>query len=32
LSLSHAAELEEGMKLIDDYIEELAAQGKALKH
>ncbi len=30
LSLSHATELEEGMKLIDEYIEELVAQGKAL--
>lgn len=29
-SLSHATELEEGMKLIDEYIEELVAQGKAL--
>lgn len=30
LSLSHATELDEGMRLIDEYIEELVAQGKAV--
>lgn len=30
LSLSHAAELEEGIQLIDEYIDELVAQGKAV--
>ena len=31
LSLSHASHLEEGIKLIDEYLDELAAQGKADK-
>lgn len=31
ITLSHAERLEEGLRLIDEYIEELAAQGKALK-
>lgn len=32
ITLSHAHNLEEGLKLIDEYIEELVAQGKAIKH
>ena len=31
LSLSHAEELEKGLALIDEYIDELVAQGKAIK-
>ncbi len=31
LTLSHAEELEKGLALIDEYIEELVAQGKALE-
>lgn len=31
LTLSHAEELEKGLALIDEYIDELVAQGKALK-
>ena len=31
LSLSHAEELEQGLALIDEYIDELVAQGKAIK-
>ena len=30
LSLSHAEELEKGLTLIDEYIEELISQGKAI--
>lgn len=32
ITLSHAHNLEEGLRLIDEYIEELVAQGKAAKH
>lgn len=32
LSLSHAEELEKGLALIDEYIDELAAQGKAINN
>lgn len=32
LSLSHAEELEKGIQLIDEYIEELVAEGKYKKH
>lgn len=31
ISLSHAEHLEEGLRLIDEYIDELVAQGKALR-
>ena len=31
ITLSHAHELEEGLRRIDEYIDELAAQGKAIK-
>lgn len=31
ITLSHAHNLEEGLKLIDEYIEELVAQGKAIR-
>ena len=31
ISLSHAEHLEEGLRLIDEYIEELVSKGKALK-
>ena len=32
ITLSHAHNLEEGLRLIDEYINELVAQGKAQKH
>ena len=31
ITLSHAHELEKGLKLIDEYIDELVGQGKAIK-
>ena len=32
ITLSHAHELEEGLRRIDEYIDELVAQGKAIKN
>ena len=32
ITLSHAHELEEGLRRIDEYIDELVAQGKSIKN